>query len=509
MEVLYMNTFNVLLVENNIEDIRIISDKLRKTTNCNIYSCPSGNEALDLMSQKDLNIIMVNLDLSDFKGYDFIESMRNIFRTSTIPIIAISNKSLTLDEKIKGYELDVLDFLIKPFNKEKLLDDIYRFINSSRIVSSLTAELTIINDELRMQNIVLTNTYKKIEHLTFHDSLTNCYNRAYFDNLIGSGALKKRTPVSIIMADMNNLKLINDAFGHQKGDQLIRDASNYLTSNFRDNDIIIRWGGDEFLIIMPHTDYNTAQKLISRVEDKYFKVSTDFLKPHMAVGLSTLQNEKDSISESIKIAENRMYRNKMMDNKSYRSSIVESLTNSLLEKDYESIKHTKRVGNIALKMANKMDMSIAEKDEILLLARLHDIGKLAVPEAILLKEEGLTDEEWTAIKRHPLTGYNICKTIPELLPIAENILSHHEWWNGEGYPQNLKGENIPLISRIISIADAYDVMTNHRCYKNSISHEDALIELKRFSGTQFDPNLVAIFINHCAEDVRELIELVG
>ncbi len=499
-----MNTYNVLLVENNKDDIGIISCKLKKTISCNIYTCSNGNEALDLMSQKDLNIILANLDLPDFKNFDFIESMRSIYRTSTIPFIAISDKPLTLEEKKKGYKLDVLDFLIKPFDEKKLLDDIYRFVNSSRIVSNLTKELTSTNDELRMQNIVLTNAYKKIEHLTFHDSLTGCYNRAYFDNLIDSGTLMDRLPVGIIMADMNNLKLINDAFGHQKGDQLIKDAANYLNRNFRDDDMVIRWGGDEFLIIMPNTSYKIAQNIISRVGDKYFKVSTDFLKPHMAVGLSTFENKGDTFSEAIKIAENRMYRNKMMDNKSYRSSIVDSLTNSLLEKDYESMKHTQRVANIVMKIANKMDMAVAEKDELLLLAKLHDIGKLAVPEKILLKKERLTDEEWAAVKKHPLTGYNICKTIPELLPIAESILAHHEWWNGEGYPQGLKEKDIPVQARMIAIADAYDVMTNPRTYKKTVSHEEAVEELKKFSGSQFDPNLLKIFVNYCADDVKEL-----
>ncbi|SHI81150.1 diguanylate cyclase (GGDEF) domain-containing protein [Dethiosulfatibacter aminovorans DSM 17477] len=504
-----MNRFNVLLVENNNYDIAIISEKLRKTCRCNIYTCSNGNEALDLMSQKDLNIILVNLDLPDFKGYDFIESMKSIYRTSTIPVIAISNKPLTPEEKKKGYRLDILDFLIKPFDAEELLDDIYRFINSSRIVSKLTEELTSINDELRMQNIVLTNAYKKIEHLTFHDSLTSCYNRSYFDNLIDIGALMDSLPVSIIMADMNNLKLINDAFGHHKGDQLIKDAAEYLIRNFRDEDIVIRWGGDEFLILMPNTSYRIAQKIISRVGDKYFKVSTDFLKPHMAVGLSTFENEVDSISDAIKTAENRMYRNKMMDNKSYRSSIVDSLTNSLLEKDYESMKHTQRVAEIVMKIANKMDMTIAEKDELLLLAKLHDIGKLAVPEKILLKGERLTDEEWAAVKKHPLNGYNICKTIPELLPIAESILAHHEWWNGEGYPQGLRYKEIPLLARIISIADAYDVMTNSSSYRKAISHDEAIEELKRFAGTQFDPNLLKIFVNCCANDVKDLNRITG
>jgi len=504
-----MNIFNVLLIENNKEDIQVISKKLNKTIDCNIYTCSKGEKALDLMSQIDFNIILANLDLPDFKGFDFIQSMRSIYTTITIPVIAISNKNLTLDEKRKGYELNILDFLIKPFDKEVLLGDIYRFVNSSRIVSNLTGELVAINDELRMQNIVLTNAYKKIEHLTFHDSLTSCYNRAYFDNLINNKTLADKLPVSIIMADMNNLKLINDAFGHLKGDQLIKDAANYLIENFRDDDMVIRWGGDEFLIIMPNTGYKTAQNLVPRVGGKEFKVSSDFLKPHMAVGLSTLEYEDDSIYESIKTAENRMYRNKMMDNKSYRSSIVDSLTNSLLEKDYESMKHTQRVADIVTKIADRMDMTVAEKDELLLLAKLHDIGKVAVPENILMKTERLTDEEWATVKKHPLTGYNICKTIPELVTIAESILAHHEWWNGEGYPQGLKYKEIPLSARIISIADAYDVMTNSRSYSNAISHEEAIEELRMFSGTQFDPNLLKIFVNYCADDVKKLNRIAG
>jgi HD-GYP domain-containing protein (c-di-GMP phosphodiesterase class II) len=145
-------------------------------------------------------------------------------------------------------------------------------------------------------------------------------------------------------------------------------------------------------------------------------------------------------------------------------------------------------------------MSDSELDDLALLATLHDIGKIAIPEGIIVKPGDLSSEEWELIWKHPEIGYRIAGASPELAPIAEAILAHHEWWDGSGYPRGLKVTEIPLISRVVAIVDAYDVMTHGRPYKESVNEEEALKELQRMAGTQFDPELIAVFMNMLNEE---------
>jgi HD-GYP domain-containing protein (c-di-GMP phosphodiesterase class II) len=173
---------------------------------------------------------------------------------------------------------------------------------------------------------------------------------------------------------------------------------------------------------------------------------------------------------------------------------MHSLQQSLQEKSWETEKHTMRLRAIVTRLAKALDLSRAVIDDLALLAALHDIGKIAIPDDILNKPGPLTEEEWTIMKRHPEIGYRIARTSPELVSIAEYILSHHERWDGKGYPRGLVGENIPLPARLLSVADAFDAMTSDRPYRKAMSAQQALAELERNAGTQFDPDVVAAFV---------------
>jgi HD-GYP domain-containing protein (c-di-GMP phosphodiesterase class II) len=199
--------------------------------------------------------------------------------------------------------------------------------------------------------------------------------------------------------------------------------------------------------------------------------------------------------EVIKLAEDRMYRNKLAESISERNNIIALIKNTLVEKSFETEEHCTRMKERATQMGNRLGLSQSLIDDLILLALLHDVGKIAIDERILLKPDKLTNEEWEIVKKHPEVGYRIALTTPELVVIAEAILVHHERWDGMGYPRGLKGNEIPLLSRIISIIDAYDTMAYGRPYKKAVSHKKALDEIKKNSGTQFDPTLVDIFIN--------------
>jgi HD-GYP domain-containing protein (c-di-GMP phosphodiesterase class II) len=185
----------------------------------------------------------------------------------------------------------------------------------------------------------------------------------------------------------------------------------------------------------------------------------------------------------------------LLEQSSAHSAIVSSIKATLFEKSHETEEHAQRLIALSKEVGIALNLSQAELDKLELLASLHDIGKVGVRDDILTKPDKLNEKEWIEIKRHPEIGYRIAMSSPELAPIAEGILCHHEWWNGKGYPQGLCGESIPLISRIVSVVDAYDAMTNDRPYRKALDQELAIEIIKQNAGSQFDPQIVKFFIN--------------
>jgi diguanylate cyclase (GGDEF)-like protein len=335
---------------------------------------------------------------------------------------------------------------------------------------------------------------EKIKHLSFHDYLTGIYNRAFFEEELRRLDTERQLPLTVVIGDVNGLKIINDAFSHEKGDELLIKVAKIFKESFRSEDIVARWGGDEFTIILPKINLKDTLKIISRINEKLKKESTITLPLSVAFGLSTKVDSSQKIDELIKTAEDKMYRHKLIERQSAHSTIISSLEKALEERDYETEAHVKRIKKLAIKLGKELKLSEETLDEVVLLAALHDIGKISIDDSIILKPTSLTRKEWQIIKRHPEVGYRIAASSAELAPIAKGILYHHEWWDGKGYPKGLAGENIPLISRIISIIDAYDAMTNDRPYRKALSTEKSIEELKRCAGTQFDPNLAVKFV---------------
>ena len=335
---------------------------------------------------------------------------------------------------------------------------------------------------------------KQLIYLSFHDKLTGLYNRTYFEEEVKRLNTKRALPLTIVIGDVNGLKLINDAFGHSRGDILLKNIADILKKHFREDDIIARWGGDEFSIILPNTNEGDTSKIIERIEKACKKNSTLMLPLSISLGSSTKIDIKTNINKIIKDAEDLMYRHKLINQQSARNSVIASLEKALEEKDYGAEDHINRMKSFASKFGERLNLDTGSLGELKLLVALHDIGKVAIADSILPKPSKLTPEEWKIIKKHPEVGYHIAESSLELAPIAEAILYHHEWWNGKGYPRGLKGEKIPLISRVIAIVDAYDAMTHDRPYRKVFSREQAIKELKRGSGVQFDPGLVKTFI---------------
>jgi len=337
---------------------------------------------------------------------------------------------------------------------------------------------------------------EKIKHLSFHDSLTGLYNRAYFEEELERYNFPRYYPLSIVMLDVNGLKVINDTFGHQEGDRLLQNLSQTLTSVSRQGDILARIGGDEFAILLPSTTSEQAHEFCERIKKacQQDKIEPIYLRLNISLGHATQEGEYKDINSLLRAADRNMYQDKLFNGKSREKHFLEAFRIILAERDPHTHLHAQRLQELALSLGKRVGLTEYQLGNLKLLALLHDIGKIGIPDSILFKTYILTPSEWKKMREHSRIGYRMAKNIPDFTPIAREILYHHEHWDGTGYPDGLKGEKIPLPSRIISIVDAYDVMQSRRPYKGAVSKTKALKEIKRCAGTQFDPQLVEIFL---------------
>lgn len=336
---------------------------------------------------------------------------------------------------------------------------------------------------------------EEIEYLSYHDQLTGLYNRRFYEEELKRLDTERNLPMTIVMGDVNGLKLINDSFGHVMGDELLKKVAGVLNKGCRADDIIARLGGDEFVIILPKTDTFEGEQIIKRINDLSLKENLVSIDISISFGYDTKNNEEEKIQDIFKNAENSMYKKKLFESPSMRSKTIKTIIKTLHEKNKREEQHSHRVSSLCNSMGEALGLAEREIQELELVGLLHDIGKIAIDENILNKPGILTDAEWKEIKRHPEIGYRILNTVNDMADMASYILHHHERWDGNGYPKGLIGEDIPFISRIITIVDAYDAMTSERSYRSALPEEIAIEELEKNAGIQFDPELVSIFIN--------------
>ncbi|KEJ00890.1 diguanylate cyclase [Clostridium botulinum A2B7 92] len=355
--------------------------------------------------------------------------------------------------------------------------------NGEKVFHSLCRD---IRERKEMEN--------KLEYLSYHDQLTGLYNRRFFENELKRLDVEENLPLTIVMADVNGLKLVNDSFGHAAGDELLKKVSEIIKKGCRYNDIIARLGGDEFVILLPKTDIYETEQIVKNINALALKETVSAVNISISFGYGTKKKEEEKIEEILKKAEDYMYKKKLFESPSMRGKTIGAIISTLHEKNKREEEHSHRVSMLCQDMGHALGLTESETEELKTIGLLHDIGKIAIEENILNKSEELTDDEWQEIKRHSEIGYRILNTVNDMLEISEYVLYHHERWDGKGYPKGLKGEEIPLQSRIITIIDAYDAMTSQRSYRSALPEESAIEELKINAGTQFDPDLVRIFI---------------
>mgnify|MGYP000968907243 CR=1 FL=1 len=339
-----------------------------------------------------------------------------------------------------------------------------------------------------------------IRYLSYHDVLTGLYNRAFYEMECERLENAGRLPVTIVMGDINGLKLTNDVFGHAQGDKLLRTIARIMLTCARPQDVAARIGGDEFCLIMPGAEPEVAKAIDEQIrlacERELIELDDgSTLRPSVSIGYATRWTMTHSFNEVFKEAEDAMYRRKLLERKSMHSSLIASIRTTMFEKSRETRDHADRLADMACRLGRRLELDENQISELELLCSLHDLGKIGVPEHILDKPGPLDAGEWIEMRKHPEIGYRIAQASPELIGVAEGILCHHERWDGFGYPQGLKGTNIPLLARILSVVDSFDAMTSERVYHKAIPREQALDEIKACAGGQFDPYICTLFLD--------------
>lgn len=356
-----------------------------------------------------------------------------------------------------------------------------------------------------INDITIETLYRKrIEFLVKHDLVTGLYNRNMFEEFTHSSNIPDQYTLMVI--DIDGLKFINDAFGHNYGDEVIKILGRILKRSFAHDSTIYRIGGDEFTIITSDIEPNSIEQRIQSTKDLIVQDNDNAkLLFEISIGFEIVNDNNMDFNSAFISAENIMYRRKLGIRNSRKSRTMETVLATLNAKTEETKEHCERVGYFAVEIMKELGYTrTSDLDDIRLLCKVHDIGKITISEEILSKPDNLTKEEYKKIKTHSEAGFKIIKNIVESDLIANGVLHHHERYDGTGYPFGLAGEEIPLYAKIVAICDSYDVIVEGRPYQRKRSHKEAVEELVRCSGTQFDPKIVDVFVKLFGEGIPSI-----
>jgi diguanylate cyclase (GGDEF)-like protein/PAS domain S-box-containing protein len=451
------------------------------------------SDVIWVLNLKKQKFTYISPSIYDLTGQTAEEALGMSFQDSLTPESAIIMQEaidLNLKEFLKNPD-DQKSYMLEIRQKHKNGDVIwvevsikYRFNDTGEI------EIVCVSRNIEERK----KAEREVLYLSYHDQLTGLYNRRFYEEELERINFQRNLPMTLAIADVNGLKLTNDAFGHFAGDDLLKKIAAVINRELRAEDLAARIGGDEFALLLPKTDSAGAEVLINRIKKGFRTARTENSVLSVSFGWATKETVEDDFSTLFIQAEDNMYHAKLIESMNMKNETIQLVMKRLYQKNELEQRHSERVGKLCFEIGKAMDLSKDDLWELELLGRMHDIGKIGIPDEILNKMKKLNEAEWLEIRRHPEIGYQILKTADEYLYIAEAVLSHHERADGKGYPRNLKLEEIPLNARILAIAEAYDVMRFGGTYKSSFEEDRVVEELFANAGTQFDGEIVRVFV---------------
>ncbi len=491
IDMLRKNSSYVLEIEEKNEQLEIAKETLSKEKSLfktTIHSLGDGVISTDNFGNiKIMNNVAEHLtgwSIEEAKGKHFNDFFHIINEYTREKCSSPIEKALTLGQII---QLEEHTLLIRKTGEEIPIEDSVAPIKDED--GNITGAVIVFRDFLEKKQ-----KQEQILYLSYHDQLTGLYNRRFFEEELVRMDIERNIPFSIAMVDVNGLKLTNDAFGHKMGDDLLIRVARILEKECRDEDILARVGGDEFIMLLPCTSSEETEKIIKRIYKIVAHENFNNIIISISIGYDTKLSQDKTVDNVLIKAEEHMYRKKITESQSMRNKTIQVIFKTLNEKNEREKIHSERVSKISKEIGEQMNLDPETVKEIEFAGLMHDIGKITISDDILNKPGKLTENEYNEIKRHPESGYQILRSVDAYTSLAEYVLSHHERFDGKGYPRGLKGENIPFIARIISVADSYEAMTAIRPYKNALSKEEAMKELIRNAGKQFDPEIVDVFV---------------
>lgn len=447
------------------------------------------------------------MSLETTSGDPFHQSILNSLQDSPSTIIEY-NYNIYGEDNIKtGYirSVDEWDLYMGRAIIEQDLDSVFDNYVQSILPGFIIYDISLIVLFLGFAIVIrllIYSNFHDVEHmfrvknqqlkdLSFRDQLTHLYNRQMFVDLMPEFT-GHENQIAILMFDANGLKLINDTYGHKMGDELLIKLSDTLRATFRGS-YIFRWGGDEFVVVIKDADEAKVIDQIDKFRDKMSKTTVSDYKISAAIGFAIDGASEDNIYEMLDQAEKMMYDEKTLKSIDIKRNMIDHLLKKLYDVDRLEQNHSENVVKYALMIGKEIELTVGETNTLRLSALLHDVGKIGISQDILLKESVLNKNEYEIIRTHSEKGYRILNSYSQLSIYSLFVLSHHEWYNGKGYPQGLKGEEIPLLSRIIAIADAFDAMVSERTYHTKKTYDEAMEEMMSLGNIQFDLDLVKTF----------------
>ena len=488
-------------VDNNIAGIIIYTEVINALVEAEVELKKSNNQLQLVMDSLPIGIAVNSVDPN--VSFDYMND--------NFPLIYGTTRK-ALEKPDSFWDVVYEDEHFREEIKSKVLEDIAsldpaRMVwkdvpisKDGKAVRYVNAYSTPVPDSNLFISTVIDVTSSKQKELeilyaSMHDFLTGLPNRRYFEQTINELDSLSYYPLLITMIDLDGLKLINDAYGHDVGDQALITVAQILQKHLRLNDFVARIGGDEFVILSSNTSAFEFEPIKRSIQQQVSNSNHKEIQYSLSFGEAVKEDASLDVRDVLKQAENNMYANKTLHGQSARNETIMTLFQTLNEKYDEERIHSDRVSQLCKQMGEKLNLNIDQIKELEFAGLMHDIGKITIPDSILDKPGQLSEDEWVIMKKHTINGYHILRSANQYSRLAEYALTHHERWDGKGYPNNLSGTEIPLFSRIIAIADSYEAMTANRPYRKALCREHAIAELKRCSGTQFDPDLVEVFIN--------------